>query len=85
MARRVGVNLVVWAHVKADMASLGVDELDILHALQNCRVDGMEVLGSVDRCHALGRDTDGRLLGVLFVLCAELHAIEVVRVSTQEG
>jgi len=84
MARRVGVNLIVWAHVKIDMAALGIDELDILHALQSCRVVGMEVLGSVERYHAMGRDTDGRMLGVLFVLSLELHAVEVVRVSIQE-
>lgn len=81
MARRVGVNLIIWSHVRQDMAALGVEELDVMHALQECRVSERQVYGSVERYCAVGRDTDDRSLRLLFVICGELHAIEVVSVS----
>lgn len=83
MARRIGVQLVVWGHVKSNMTALGVDELDVLQALCGCTVNECEVLGRVERHGAIGRDTDDRLLKVWFVLCDELYAIEVIGVSLQ--
>ena len=84
MARQIGVDLTIWSHVRKEMAVLEIDELDIMHALQSCRVEEVEVLGVVERCRATGRDTDGRFLRVLLVACAEQLAIEVISVEMRE-
>ena len=83
MARQIGVHLVMWGNVKVDMVAAGIEELDLMQALQNCEVSAREVLGEVERFEAQGLDADERRLNIRFVMCAERHAIEIVRVSLE--
>lgn len=80
-AARTGVSWLIWPPARVIMQLMGLDDLDVVQAVQTVYVTGAEAWGDAIRYVGVGVDTDDHVLEVKCIDHRELLVIEVFSVS----
>jgi len=81
MAARLGVSWLIWPPARFNMQMMGLDDLDVVQAVQAISVTGAEAWGDAIRYVGVGYDIDGTPLEVKCFDHGELLVIEVFTVG----
>lgn len=84
MARRLGVDYVIWDHVREMMTNNRLDRVELAEFLAHCVVEKSWIMLGLVRYRVVSADPNERIAGATISLHREILTIEVMSLQIEE-